>query len=61
LDTALRGKPTLEVNYHQLRSDAVATFGEELGMRYVMPNPTPHLFFRDGVVPVVPAEDFSAS
>jgi hypothetical protein len=61
LRTALRGAPAEEVDYISLRPEAIATFAEEMGMPYVMPNPTPHLFFRDGVVPTVPVEKFSAS
>jgi hypothetical protein len=61
LSTALRGDPVQDVEYHRIKPDGVATFGQEFGMPYVMPDPTPRLFFRDGVGPVVPAEEYSAS
>ncbi len=61
LSSALRGDPAEEVEYYPLRPDTVTTFAKDLGLSYVMPNPTPHLFFRDGVVATVPVADFAAS
>jgi hypothetical protein len=61
LSSALRGDPAEEVEYYPLRPDTVTTFAKDLGLSYVMPNPTPQLFFRDGVVITVPVVDFADS
>ena len=61
LSSALRGDPAEKVEYYSLWPDAVTTFAKELRLSYVMPNPTPQLFFREGVGMTVPVEDFAAS
>jgi hypothetical protein len=61
LSTVMRGEPAEDVEYIQLRPDAVTTFAKEFGLPYVMPSPTPQRSLQGPLVETVPVEDFAAS